>query len=468
MNYTVEQNKVIFSEDNFIYVIAFAGTGKTTTLRAYAEVRPEKKILYVAYNDSVVREARSKFPKNVTVLTSHSLAYRKLGFNYKHKLTGYIKPDMVRKSLLLPRNVSNIILSKKVLEGVDKYCQSSYVSIEDCYYLVEDIPCDKKTYLFMVKKIWEKMNNLNSTFPITHDFYLKKFELLSPKLDYDVILFDEAQDANSATKSLILKQRMYQDIKILFVGDNHQEIYSFRGSNNALRGGENNYYLTQSFRFGNNIASVGNKVISLFKNEEKEIKGNNYINDCVGVEYDCQTAYISRTNAMVVANAIIMTDKNKKIFFVGGLKSYNFSKIIDVDNLFRGDRKAIVDYSIKKYKTFEQFERSAKEEDNYEYIYLCKIVKTYSEKIRDAMKKLNYLVVQDINKADVILTTAHKSKGLEFHQVILSNDFAKFFNKDGTIKIDVKEEEVNVLYVALTRAIYSLIPNKELDKIIGF
>ena len=112
LNYTEEQLKIINSNDNFLNVIAFAGTGKTTTLKAYAERRLNKKILYVAFNDSVIKEARNKFPKNVTVLTSHSLAYRKYGFNFKHKLTSYIKPNEIRKALLLPKSGANIILSK--------------------------------------------------------------------------------------------------------------------------------------------------------------------------------------------------------------------------------------------------------------------------------------------------------------------------------------------------------------------
>jgi superfamily I DNA/RNA helicase len=469
LNYTNEQNKIIESNDDFMYVIAFAGTGKTTTLKAYAEARPDKKILYVAYNDSVVKEAKKKFPTNVEVLTSHSLAYRKFGFNYKHKLNNFIKPDAIRKALLLPRSANSLILSKKVFEGIEKFCYSSYINIEDCVYLVDEIPCSKDKYLNFVKRIWRKMEDKESNFPITHDFYLKKFELLSPRLPYDAILFDEAQDANPATKSLILKQKMYSNLSILFVGDNHQEIYSFRGSQNALKSDKNEYYLTQSFRFGENIASVGNKLINIFKNEKKEIKGNRHIKDYVGsYNSNCQTAYISRTNAMVIANAIQMAEQNKRIFFVGGIKSYNFNKILDVDNLYRGNFKDIKDFNIKKYKSFKRFEEIAKQDDNSEYLFLCKIIKTYSEKLRNAMSKLNALVVHDIYNADVILSTAHKSKGLEFQQVVLSNDFSKFFDKEGNIKQDIKEEEINILYVALTRAIYSLIPNKELDKIIGF
>jgi F-box protein 18 (helicase) len=466
MLYTDEQIKIINSNDDFLNVIAFAGTGKTTTLKAYAEKHPKEKILYIAFNDSVIKEARNKFPSNVAVLTSHSLAYRKFGFNYKHKLKNYIKPNEVRKALLLPKSGNNIILCKKVMEGLQKFCYSSYTDISDAVYLVEDIPCSNEKYIVFLKRIWEKMSNISSEFPIIHDFYLKKFELISPKLDYDIILFDEAQDANAATQNLILKQTMYADMKILFVGDNHQEIYGFRGSKNALKNDRKQYTLTKSFRFGESIANVGNKLIKTFKEEDLKIKGNENIGSVVGqYQTNLQTAIISRTNAMVIANAIQQSEQGKRLFFIGGLEIYNFNKIMDVDNIYRENFKDVKDFTLKRFKSFKQLEEFSKIEDNSENLFLCKVVKIYSDKLRAAVKRINSLVTKNINEAEIILTTAHKAKGLEFPQVVLSNDFGKIFTKEKELKQDIKEEEINILYVALTRGIYSLLLNNDLKQL---
>jgi F-box protein 18 (helicase) len=466
--YTEEQIKIIKSNDSFMHIIAFAGTGKTTTLKAYAEARPKQKILYVAYNDSVIKEAKKKFPSNVDVLTSHSLAYRSVGYKYKNKLMSYVRIHDIRKALLLKRNTNGIIIAKKVLEGLEKFCYSSYLNINDSYNMVSDIPCSKEKYLNFIKRIWDKMDNLDSSFPIFHDFYLKKFELETPKLNYDAILFDEAQDANPATKSFILKQRMYKKINILFVGDKHQEIYSFRGSQNALNSkNKKEYVLSQSFRFGKNIEKVANCLINNFKNEKLKIKGNEKIEDHINnYQSHYKTAIISRTNAMVIANAIKMAEDNKKIFFVGGIKNYNFGKILDIDALYNNKYNLIKDFGIKKYKSFKELEKFAKFEENSELLFLCNVVKKYSEKLRESINKINKLIVMNEKDADIILTTAHKSKGLEFEQVILSNDYNNFFDKDDKIKQNIKNEEINILYVALTRAINSLITNKELDKII--
>lgn len=76
--YTDEQAQVIKAEfDDFLVCNAFAGTGKTHTLVGFCKARPDARILYLAFNSSIKKEAESKFKElgNVTVKTTHGLAY---------------------------------------------------------------------------------------------------------------------------------------------------------------------------------------------------------------------------------------------------------------------------------------------------------------------------------------------------------------------------------------------------------
>src|SRR6266487_911230 len=91
MKYTEEQQRIIQSTGNII-INAVAGSGKTTTLIEYARTRPkEKRILYLAFNNSVQKEAIGKFQSkninNVDVYTAHALAkkyvFAKTQFNIK-------------------------------------------------------------------------------------------------------------------------------------------------------------------------------------------------------------------------------------------------------------------------------------------------------------------------------------------------------------------------------------------------
>ena len=88
-NLTNEQRDVVAALDcrERIEVYALAGTGKTSTLKAIAELHPDRKMLYLAFNRAIADEARGKFPPNVEVRTVHSLAYTHLGRFYRDRLS---------------------------------------------------------------------------------------------------------------------------------------------------------------------------------------------------------------------------------------------------------------------------------------------------------------------------------------------------------------------------------------------
>jgi ABC-type dipeptide/oligopeptide/nickel transport system ATPase subunit len=69
-----------------ISIEALAGTGKTTTLKMLADSKTHLKGTYVAFNKSIVDEAKSKFPSSVTCSTAHGLAYRAIGRDYASRL----------------------------------------------------------------------------------------------------------------------------------------------------------------------------------------------------------------------------------------------------------------------------------------------------------------------------------------------------------------------------------------------
>ena len=70
-------------------------------------------------------------------------------------------------------------------------------------------------------------------------------------------MLDEAQDTNEVTLGIF--EALSSKTKI-YVGDKHQQIYSFRGSKNALDKikCDKKLYLSSSFRFNNDIVCTGN------------------------------------------------------------------------------------------------------------------------------------------------------------------------------------------------------------------
>ena len=101
---TPEQSEIVRTDlkpGEILKIIAFAGTGKTTTLFEYTKERPKLRFLYVAFNKSVQIEASAKFPKNVQCRTAHSLAWSGFGAKFRERLVPDNKAYMVRETLNL-------------------------------------------------------------------------------------------------------------------------------------------------------------------------------------------------------------------------------------------------------------------------------------------------------------------------------------------------------------------------------
>jgi F-box protein, helicase, 18 len=90
---------------------------------------------------------------------------------------------------------------------------------------------------------------------------------------------------------------------------------------------------------------------------------------------------------------------------------------------------------------------------------LVEMVKEYGKKIPGYIKKLKecHLDHDDKNKADMIFSTVHRSKGMEYDEVTLADDFIteeriiEMIKAPEPVNTAKLSEEVNLLYVAITR-----------------
>jgi F-box protein, helicase, 18 len=220
LNLTEEQ-KAILATNTDIAVNAVAGSGKTSTMIEYAASRPAgSRILYLAFNKSVKLEAVRKFAErglnNVTVETAHSLAYRYIMRGNKYILSsqGY-KTHQIAEVLSLTGDGARhteFILANHISKFITYFCNSDKAKVQDLNYLDTVKEANAKKFVHSFYRVIEegtrhflaKMDK--AEIEITHDFYLKKFQLSAPVLPYDYILFDEGQDASAAMLDVFLKQ----------------------------------------------------------------------------------------------------------------------------------------------------------------------------------------------------------------------------------------------------------------------
>ncbi|MCT7602473.1 DEAD/DEAH box helicase family protein [Aliarcobacter butzleri] len=78
----IEKSKQLIKNQK-LKINAFAGTGKTTTLKAITEQISNQRFLYLAFNNDIVKEAEKSFKSNVFTTTINSLAYNKIISKYK-------------------------------------------------------------------------------------------------------------------------------------------------------------------------------------------------------------------------------------------------------------------------------------------------------------------------------------------------------------------------------------------------
>lgn len=477
---TKEQIAIINSTGD-IKINAVSGSGKTTTILEYAASRPKNsRILYLAFNKSVKLEAAAKVQArelpNVKVETAHSLAYKSIVFShgYTVKAQSYRTYEIV--DLLGLRNNgekhTEYILANHISRFLTYFCNSDKAKVQDLNYL--DIISDDAAAKFVkafypaiedgTRLLLAKMDK--GEIEITHDFYLKKFQLSNPSLPYDYILFDEGQDASPAMLDVFLKQKATKVI----VGDVHQQIYSWRHAVNSLEKTDfKTYHLSVSFRFPQDIAELASNVLDWKKNlgsfEQAGITGK-------GTETkELSKAIIARTNLGLLLNAIEYVTENRKvrkIYFEGNINSYTYAddgaSLYDVLNLHNNKHDNIRDKLVKSMKNLDELDEYIEKTEDVQLSMMSEIVKEYGDEIYGIIKSLKDLHVEgdDKSRAEMIFSTVHRAKGMEYDVVYLVDDFIteeklkKAKDSQGPLNMSKLNEEINLLYVAVTRAKYKL------------
>ncbi|HAX5097587.1 TPA: ATP-dependent helicase, partial [Escherichia coli] len=362
---TDEQSAIIHWQGQKLVVNAFAGTGKTSTLVQYALANPDSRMLYLAYNRSVRDEAERKFPFNVECKTSHQLAWSRFGRHYQNRLVASLRITDVARKL----NTRHWLLVRLALSSLNQFLCSADKEPGPQHLPDEDARAgtDVSAILQAVQVLWYEMSRPDGTFPVTHDTYLKLFQLSSPDLSrrWDTILFDEAQDANPVTSALVLSQ----PCRVILVGDRYQQIYRFRGADNALSHPVLNdvgrLWLTQSFRFGSSVAQMANLLLQR-AGEKRQVTGSGGEDGVLMSRTDADKpeghrTVLSRTVAGVICTALMASLSGRKVYWVGGIEGYRTEALEDL-YWFSADmpEKMQSDALRRDYRDFDEYCRIAK------------------------------------------------------------------------------------------------------------
>lgn len=475
---TDEQKLILesFKHHKVIKVNAVAGSGKSSTLRLLAENNPVSS-LYICFNKQNAVIASETFPKHTSCKTVHSLAYAVYGKMLAHKIntpydTTYVNRGRTSKEIANLYKIKDFkmkkdeFLSATTIATLVKSTINRYQNSADEQVEIKHIPNDVDKYLDKCtnankvklldvivdasKQFWLDKVNPKSLVKADHDTYQKLYQLSKPKLPYEIIYLDEAQDSSPVVLDIIKQQT---DCKVVYVGDTYQSIYAFRQAVNAMEMIQDapTFLLSKSFRYGEAIANIASKVIK----NEIQVKWMESISSVVSfVDKEFPYTVIFRTNGALLEEAINYISLGKKVKCEIDPKKFQ-SMIWSSYYLFKGDKSKVKDEEISVYSCWDDMLEDA--DDQPEIKRLVNIVNNH--KTHTYSKALDMLIEDSKKpfiKYDVLLTTAHKSKGMEWEQVKIHSDFncEVITLEKGMEKYN--QQEVNLFYVACTRAVNKL------------
>jgi hypothetical protein len=440
-------------------------------LKLLAEAIPDEKFVYIAYNKAIATDAKKDFPKNTVCKTAHSFAFGAVGRNYVDRLNGpRVWSNQLARMLKINQAFEiapNLWLNDKKIAAVVKgtitrFCYSgdNEVALHHVPKVngVEYVDAFRKMILPFARKMWEDIKNTSGVMGFEHDYYLKMYQLSNPKLPGNGGFLDEAQDANKCTAAIFDGQK---DMQRVAVGDANQQLYAWRGAVDYLSkmDADQRLYLSQSFRFGPAIAEEANKWLTALE-APVHITGFDKINSeiCSLSEPD---AILCRTNAQVIVEALHASGINinesepalglemsepKKFAIVGGTGDIQrFAKAAQELQAGRGCDHP----DLMAFQNWNQVKEYVRDEGT-DLKVLVNLVDNHGVGI--LIEIANQAV--DEKRADIILSTAHKSKGREWDAVKIAGDFS-----DPTVREDGSEVdsasikgELCLSYVSVTRA----------------
>ena len=470
MKPTNEQQEIINAAvaGKNLAIQAAAGCGKSSSLKLIAEALPKKNILYLVFNKDNADEAAKVFPANVECRTINSLAYRAIvkfpksafgkrlnGLTFSEIPFAKGVPEALEGAYkLCVRNTITAFCNSWHRNLADFFANFDWTMIFEFLEVGEDCKEEfKEEFKDIVLSYWIELSSENSDKSISHDVYLKLYQLSEPLLvQYDLIMVDEFQDFNPVNLAILQNQTHCQ---IIVVGDPHQSIYGFRGAVNGFDYIPKSYtrlMLTESFRFTAEIAAIARKILKM-KGADFPLVG---LAEPREVTENSSKAILCRTNLQIILYILTAIKENRKVYTnvdLNGVKS----NLYHVEAVMYGKEPRFPARDLLHIKNNNDLYKFKEIDNDIRMLHdIVVTIKPIGGVYGFLEKAKEVLTTKD--KADYVLISGHRSKGMEFDTVDLSNDFGPKTDKKGNIltkewveKLLNDPQEINLLYIAVTR-----------------
>lgn len=459
-------------------IVARAGTGKTTTIKAAFEFAPEETMLYVVFNKRNQIEAQEKITDpRVDVKTHHSL-----GFSFILAIWPNSKPDAkieaerlaslisdipdevagaVLKLVSFAKNTTinptiEVLIDIADARGIEA---PGYEDVENGGWTVTRI-ADVALSVMNISKQRDKQGRISFD-----DMVWLPVVMGWVRPNYDLVVVDEAQDMNWP-QLLMAEGACKKTGRVCVVGDDRQAIYHFRGAAtdgmalmksrlNAAQLG-----LTTTYRCPKKVVAMAAIIVPDYKAAPSAPEG---IVEAIssGAMLDnakIGDAILSRINAPLMGNCLRLLKKGipariegkdigkQLVGIVRKLKAKSVPNFLEKINRW-GEKMRV-----RSGKSKHAEEKIA--EINDQVATLIAVAEGASS-VHEIESRLLDLF-QDSNqnsKPAVVLSSVHKAKGLEWNRVFILSETFRRKPKKGSKPANAASslEEQNIYYVAITR-----------------
>lgn len=497
-----------------LIIIARAGTGKTTTMieglkymkglmtkiipsaqqqAIWDELLKSRGVRFIcatAFNRSIATVLKTKVPSGVDAKTVHGLGFSAV--NKKFKLKEKDGVDGNLPSLLMVEQCPNwdalsweerdtysttvpklVGLTKANLmdptwDNLDQLCSAYDIDTNGRTSAVYDlvtkvIQVSKDPELIAKRRVIDY-----------NDMVWLPVVLNLPVWVYDVLLVDEAQDLNRAQQALIMKAGR----RLILCGDPAQAIYGFAGADckslprmektlAATPAGVKMLDLNMTYRCGKKIVKEAQRFVKEFQAHESNPEGsviqlsykeedwNNYRQSVRAGDM-----ILCRTNAPLVSACFRFLKEKRKAIIQGREIGAGLIKLIKklraktIEEL--AERlQAWYDFECKKEesKKFPSEARLITLADRRDCINCFIEESTTVQEVIETIDKM----FADTDEPSILCSSIHQAKGLEAPNVFLLTPPEIPFPHPMAKTAEAMEQEYNLRYVGVTRAINRLV-----------
>lgn len=498
--------------NNNLVIRACPGSGKTTTMvKLCSYTKPGRKQAFMAFSKVIVEELKHRLPPTVDTQTFHSMGCRAImrhwsgkvsivedkTFTFAIKMADKFERDIKQMKESEATNPFTGQAEKEEVKGWKnegekyKYCYiiqdiinfyrlSNCQTREQCEAVIDrqGIELIGPLHVDHAMDVWHDIKKYNFSdhfegkkmIDFTDMIYLPSVMTNIRLQQYHEVMVDECQDMN-VLQQMLLKRIIMPGGRFVAVGDVYQCIFSFMGSDaesfNKLIDWDDNTLLlplSVSYRCAKSIVEKANTVFDVIEPFEGAIEGEVIETDSLEYLYESVVEddfILCRNTQPLVEVYFELLQQERRCYIKGKDVGASIIKLIEKMDSFTVSSgiDMLKDLLPNLIETLEK--RGVKkpmEHPSYEALYeKVRIIEMISKKY-DSMfqvKQCLQTMFSDEKTNSIILSTIHKSKGLETKNVYLIRPDlipSKYATQAWQI-----EQENNLLYVAYTRAKEKLI-----------